>query len=557
MTQNAVHIEVLGPIRVLDDDGHDVTPAGALQRRLLALLVLRRGRVGVGRRRRRRAVAHRPPGRPDGRAAEPRVPPAPRRSRASSSTPSDDGYRLDPTTVDVDADRLATAVSDGDDPDALPRRRVLGALAGAGVPRAGRRRRRPARGRRPRRAAGPGAREASPRRRLASRRRRRARRRPRRAGRRANRCGSGRGAADGGAGDERPAGRGAAGLRRLPAHARRRAGHRAVAGAGRPARRAAGGTAPAHRPPAGVAPLPIPATSLVGPRRVGERRCSTAVASAPARDAGRPRRRRQDPPARRDRPPPAGGRPRPAGGAVRAGGRGRGHDGTTSWRPPSASTPGPATPLATRIADVLGDTEVVLLLDNCEHVLEPVAALVEHARRHAARTCTVVATSRERLRVPGEQVCVVPPLSFAADGDGPASSCSSSGPAPSPPASRPTPATSPSSPRSSRRLDGLPLAIELAAARLHTHDLAEVAAGLDQRFALLSSGSRTSTRHGSLGRRGVVVVRTARRRAAAGRSPTSSVFAGPFAVDDAAAVVRRRRDDRSPPRWRSSSSARW
>ena len=50
-----------------------------------------------------------------------------------------------------------------------------------------------------------------------------------------------------------------------------------------------------------------------------------------------------------------------------------------------------------------------------------------------------------------------------------------------------------------RRLDGLPLAIELAAARLHTLDVAEVAAGLDRRFRLLSSGSRTSSRHGSLG----------------------------------------------------------
>ena len=50
-----------------------------------------------------------------------------------------------------------------------------------------------------------------------------------------------------------------------------------------------------------------------------------------------------------------------------------------------------------------------------------------------------------------------------------------------------------------RRLDGLPLAIELAAARLHTLDVAEVGAGLDHRFDLLSTGYRTSPRHGSLG----------------------------------------------------------
>jgi sugar phosphate isomerase/epimerase len=86
-----------------------------------------------------------------------------------------------------------------------------------------------------------------------------------------------------------------------------------------------------------------------------------------------------------------------------------------------------------------------------------------------------------------------------------------------------------------KRLDGLPLAIELAAARLHTHSLAEVAAGLDERFSLLSSGYRTSTRHGSL-------------RAAVSWSfdllderlqrllDELSVFAGPFTAADAEAV---------------------
>ena len=94
-------------------------------------------------------------------------------------------------------------------------------------------------------------------------------------------------------------------------------------------------------------------------------------------------------------------------------------------------------------------------------------------------------------------------------------SCSSSGPGPWRPGFEPDAGELAVIAEIVRRLDGLPLAIELAAARLHTHDVAEVAAGLDHRFALLSSGYRTSSRHGSLERRRVVVVRAARRPPAA------------------------------------------
>ena len=86
-----------------------------------------------------------------------------------------------------------------------------------------------------------------------------------------------------------------------------------------------------------------------------------------------------------------------------------------------------------------------------------------------------------------------------------------------------------------RRLDGLPLAIELAAARLHTLELTEVAAGLDDRFELLSAGYRSSSRHGSLGAAidwsfGLLDAPLQRFFA------DISVFSGPFAVADAAAV---------------------
>ena len=87
-----------------------------------------------------------------------------------------------------------------------------------------------------------------------------------------------------------------------------------------------------------------------------------------------------------------------------------------------------------------------------------------------------------------------------------------------------------------RRLDGLPLAIELAAARLHTHDVTEVAAGLDHRFALLSSGYRA--RPPATGRSraavswsfGLLDARLQRMFA------DLSVFAGSFTAADAAAV---------------------
>lgn len=194
----------------------------------------------------------------------------------------------------------------------------------------------------------------------------------------------------------------------------------------------------------------------------------------------------------------------------------------------------PGVPLDRRIADVLGDASIVLVFDNCEHVLSAAAALAEHLLGWCAGV-RIVATSRERLRVGGEHVQVIPTLpvggrdapsaalfveraqaadpSFAADGAHLAMIDEIVG-----------------------RLDGLPLAIELAAARLHTHDLGEVAAGLDDRFALLTSGQRTSTRHGSLA--AAVAWSYGLLDTSLQATFTSlSVFADAFGVADAAAVA--------------------
>ena len=69
----------------------------------------------------------------------------------------------------------------------------------------------------------------------------------------------------------------------------------------------------------------------------------------------------------------------------------------------------PGVGLTDRVAAVLADDEVVLLLDNCEHVLEPIAGLVE-ALLARCPNVSVLATSRERLRVGGERLCTVPTL---------------------------------------------------------------------------------------------------------------------------------------------------
>ncbi len=175
----------------------------------------------------------------------------------------------------------------------------------------------------------------------------------------------------------------------------------------------------------------------------------------------------------------------------------------------------------------------MLLLDNCEHVLDPIADLVDRLLV-ACPNVSVIATSRERLRVSGEQLYVVPTLPTS-DDDGPAVDLFVERARAVTPQFDPDPAERASIAEIVRRLDGLPLAIELAAARLRTLDVDEVAAGLDRRFELLSAGTRTSTRHGSLAAAvswSYDLLDAELRRSFA----DLSVFAGPFTVEDAAAI---------------------
>jgi predicted ATPase len=193
----------------------------------------------------------------------------------------------------------------------------------------------------------------------------------------------------------------------------------------------------------------------------------------------------------------------------------------------------PGVPLTERLASVLDDGEVVLVLDNCEHVLEPVAALVEHLLASCPNV-TVLATSQERLRVAGEHLWPVPPL-VVDEADPPAVALFIERARSVAPGFDPDQDDLACIAEIVQRLDGLPLAIELAAARLHTHDLAEIAAGLDSRFALLSAGYRSSSRHGSL--HAAVAWSYALLDPALQQTLAAlSTFVGPFTVDDAAAI---------------------
>jgi predicted ATPase/DNA-binding SARP family transcriptional activator len=153
----------------------------------------------------------------------------------------------------------------------------------------------------------------------------------------------------------------------------------------------------------------------------------------------------------------------------------------------------------------LGTRRFLLVLDNCEHLLEPVAALVAEVRRHCPRV-VVLATTREHLHLPDERVWEVTPLPAPLAG---ASVAEVAG----------TPAGALFCRRAQavhssftltgenaaavaeicRRLDGLPLALELAAARIRAFTPSDLAARLEHRFRLLTSGPPGGTgRHRTL-----------------------------------------------------------
>ncbi|MFC6677465.1 ATP-binding protein [Nonomuraea ferruginea] len=156
-----------------------------------------------------------------------------------------------------------------------------------------------------------------------------------------------------------------------------------------------------------------------------------------------------------------------------------------------------------RLVTALAGRELLLILDNSEHVVEAAARLAD-TLLGSCPGLRVLATSREALGITGESLVPVSPLRLpppdARDPLGyPAVRLFADRAAAVRPAFAVTPENVEQVVRICHALDGLPLAIELAAARLRTLSVAEVAARLDDRFRLLARGSRTALpRHQTL-----------------------------------------------------------
>ena len=205
----------------------------------------------------------------------------------------------------------------------------------------------------------------------------------------------------------------------------------------------------------------------------------------------------------------------------------------------------PGRPMLDTLIDAVGDRDLLLILDNAEQVLGAVAELADAVIRSCPRVCLLV-TSREPLGISGEHVFRVPGLTV-------------------PPADLAAPdrlaafesvqlfaehaalhrrgfivddANAAAVAAICVRLDGIPLALELAAARLGSLSVSEINARLDQRFRLLTTGNRTALpRHQTL--RALIDwsydLLSPEERIVFDRL---SVFAGGWTLDAAEAVVR-------------------
>ncbi len=160
----------------------------------------------------------------------------------------------------------------------------------------------------------------------------------------------------------------------------------------------------------------------------------------------------------------------------------------------------PGRPLADTLVDALKTRELLLVVDNCEHLVEAAAALVDTLLNSCPRL-RILATSRELLRVAGEVAWLVPPLSLP-DAEHPSTPEELSGVESArlfleraiyrPHDFHLTQENAKAVGEICRKLDGVPLAIELAAAMVGTLSVEQISARLEDSLNLLTGGSRTA-----------------------------------------------------------------
>ena len=200
-------------------------------------------------------------------------------------------------------------------------------------------------------------------------------------------------------------------------------------------------------------------------------------------------------------------------------------------------------PMLQEVIEALRERHVLLVLDNCEHLIDACAQLVE-AVLLSCSGVTVLATSRERLGVPGELAWRVPSLGAPAPASAPLRELGQydavrlfvERAVAADPDFKLTNANATAVAEVCWRLDGIPLALELAAAWLGTLSVDEIAARLDDRFNLLVGGGRTApprqqTLRGAIEWSYDLLGQFERRLLAA-----LSVFAGGWTLDAAEAV---------------------
>ncbi|MFI7701697.1 BTAD domain-containing putative transcriptional regulator [Nonomuraea sp. NPDC049480] len=151
-----------------------------------------------------------------------------------------------------------------------------------------------------------------------------------------------------------------------------------------------------------------------------------------------------------------------------------------------------------RVAELLDVGDAVLVLDNCEHLVQAAAELAEQLLDRLPQV-RILATSREPLAITGEALCHLGPLELPAESPELAEAAAAAAvrlfvdrAADVRPGFVLEESTVDAVVEICRRLDGMPLALELAAAKLRSMSVDQIARRLDDRFRLLTSGSRTA-----------------------------------------------------------------